>query len=230
MTQDFASAERRPAYNGEYLEGAMCALAEFFDYAVNDYGAEPDEIADLFELSRVAKALEHGRPWATQGKSGFELFAELSCELGYADAKLCMPAYRMDKTPEYWAGWVCAFAQWRLDITYEQLFEALPFEQIVASYHPWHEASEERFAAEAAKRLAEARPQTKLAKLRKAAGLSQRELAYRSGVSLRSVQMYEQRKKDINKAQFSSVRALARALGCPIEALYDPVAALTSAA
>ena len=229
MTQgsgEFAMDENqeveRGAYQAEYLEGAMLAVAEFFDYAVNDYGAELDEIADLFEMSKVARALEAGLPWAAQGKSGFELFAALSAELGYENANLAVPRYRMDKTPEYWAGWVSAYAQWRLDVSYEQLFCAMPFEQIVTSYHPWHEASEERFAVEVERRLAVAPAETKLARLRRAAGLSQRELAWRSGVSLRSIQMYEQRNKDINKAQFCTVRSIAHVLKCPLESLFEP--------
>lgn len=218
------------AYSFEYLEGAMLALAEFFDYAVNDYGAEADEVADLFEMSGVARALEVGAPWASRGKSGFELFCEMSAELGYAGARLELPACRIDKTPEYWAGWVCAYAQWRLDLSFERLFEVIPLEKIVQNYHPWHEASEEWFAAEVERRMVTAHEQTQLARLRRAAGLSQRELAYRSGVSLRSIQMYEQRNKDINRAQFGTVRELARAIGCPIEALFEPRNRLTFAA
>lgn len=220
----------RCAYSSEYLEGAMHALAEFFDYAVNDYGAEADEVADLFEMSGVARALEVGAPWASQGKSGFELFFEMSAELGYTEARFATPTCRIDKTPEYWAGWVCAYAQWKLDLSFEQLFAVAPYENVVANYHPWHEASEEWFATEVERRIVDAHEQTQLARLRRAAGLSQRGLAHRSGVSLRSIQMYEQRNKDINRAQFVSVRELARAIGCPIEALFEPVNRLTFAA
>ena len=57
-TSTRSSAAR--AYSQLYLEDAMCCLGEFFDYAVNDYGAEPDEVADLFELSRVGRAFGMG--------------------------------------------------------------------------------------------------------------------------------------------------------------------------
>ena len=42
-----------------------------------------------------------------------------------------------------------------------------------------------------------------------------------SGVSLRSIQMYEQRNKDINKAQSESLYRLAKALGCTMEDLLE---------
>jgi transcriptional regulator with XRE-family HTH domain len=44
--------------------------------------------------------------------------------------------------------------------------------------------------------------------------LSQRELAERSGVSLRTLQDYEQGRKNINLAAAITVQKLAEALGC----------------
>ena len=108
-------------------------------------------------------------------------------------------------------------------MSFEQLFSAVPFLQILSLYSPWHEASEERVVQLIVDRVQDAALETQLAQLRKNLGISQRELAHRSGVSLRSIQMYEQRNKDINKAQLTTVRNLARALGCDIEKLVEPV-------
>ena len=52
-------------------------------------------------------------------------------------------------------------------------------------------------------------------------GLSQSELATQSGVNLRSIQMYEQRNKDINKANAETVYRLAKVLGCTMEDLIE---------
>ena len=49
----------------------------------------------------------------------------------------------------------------------------------------------------------------------------QAELAKRSQVSLRSIQMYEQRNKDINKASAETVLRLSRVLGCTMEDLLE---------
>ena len=46
-------------------------------------------------------------------------------------------------------------------------------------------------------------------------------LSFTSGVSLRMVQLYEQRQNDISKAQAAVVLSLARALGCNIEDILD---------
>ena len=51
---------------------------------------------------------------------------------------------------------------------------------------------------------------------RKAAGLTQRELAERSGLSIRTLQYYEQGVLDINKAAAATVYRLAVALGCDV--------------
>ena len=65
--------------------------------------------------------------------------------------------------------------------------------------------------------------QTKLALARKKLKKTQQDLAYESGVSLRSIQMYEQRQRNINEASVTSVRAIAKALHCNIEDLLEPV-------
>ena len=51
--------------------------------------------------------------------------------------------------------------------------------------------------------------------------MSQRELAEASGVPLRTIQQYEQRAKDINKATASNLFALAQTLGCKAEDLLE---------
>lgn len=62
---------------------------------------------------------------------------------------------------------------------------------------------------------------TALEKARREAGLTRKKLSELSGVSLRSLECYEQRKNDINIANVKTVRALAQAIGCPIEKILD---------
>lgn len=56
----------------------------------------------------------------------------------------------------------------------------------------------------------------KLQEARQAAGLSQRQLSAKAGVSLRTLQHYESGERDIRKAAVGTVLALAEALGCDI--------------
>lgn len=60
---------------------------------------------------------------------------------------------------------------------------------------------------------------------RKAAGLTQKQLAAQSGVKLRAIQLYEQNQLDLRRASVSSALALAKTLNCTIEDLvWQPIA------
>ena len=71
------------------------------------------------------------------------------------------------------------------------------------------------------RRVASDERPTNLRRQREIAGLSQSELARASQVGLRSIQMYEQRVNDIDKAQAHTVYKLALALGCAMEDLLE---------
>ena len=63
--------------------------------------------------------------------------------------------------------------------------------------------------------------ETNLAYYRKMKGLSQAQLAKASGVSVRSIQLFEQRKSNINNAQYNHLSSIAKVLGCEIEDLQE---------
>ena len=58
--------------------------------------------------------------------------------------------------------------------------------------------------------------------MRKNRGLTQVELSVATDVSLRMIQLYEQRQNDIAKAEARTVIRLARALGCAVEDVVEP--------
>lgn len=60
-----------------------------------------------------------------------------------------------------------------------------------------------------------------LQKMRKQAGMSQSQLAEKSGVDIRMIQHYEQGTKDINKAQVITVLQLAEALDVDINDIIN---------
>ena len=97
----------------------------------------------------------------------------------------------------------------------------ITFADVGRMYPTLHEAPEDKFVDTVNAIIRRSNPATKLQTLRKNIGISQSELARRSGVSLRSIQQYEQRKKDINKAQALSLIALSKTLGCKAEDLIE---------
>ena len=88
-------------------------------------------------------------------------------------------------------------------------------------YHTLHEADISKFAEIADERIRMYYKDTNLKRIRTAYGCTQAGLAEQSGVTLRSIQMYEQRHKDINKASAETLYRIAKALGCSIEDLLE---------
>jgi DNA-binding Xre family transcriptional regulator len=84
-----------------------------------------------------------------------------------------------------------------------------------------HEASEEKFVATVNRIICNKNLPTRLQKRRKDAGLTQKELAGRSGVKLQTIQQYEMRAKNINKAAAETLLQLAQILYCSIEDLLE---------
>ena len=210
------------AFADTYLPDAMRNLAEAFDYAANACDIAPNDFGNAFCVSGLAAIWESGSPKVLSGFSGTELVREALVRCGRAHP---WPAPRVDamgRTPEYWCGWVLAYYQWKSARPFSEIFTALAPSDVVRLYHPLHEASEDTFADRADAIVRRVLPDTRLRRQRLAAGLSQSELADRSGVNIRNIQQYEQRTKDINRAAAISLQSLARVLGCRIESLLEP--------
>jgi len=88
-------------------------------------------------------------------------------------------------------------------------------------YYTLHEADITKFVDIVDSRMKEYFVETNLKRIRTVYGVTQAELAERSGVSLRSIQMYEQRNKNINKASVETIYRLAKVLGCTMEDLIE---------
>lgn len=201
-----------PAYDETYLRPARASLARAFDYAVHDEQTDLDRFCSLFVSSGVARRFERGDARTIAGQSGVELAREvLSTASGYEPTAA---RYAQDRSPEYWAGWSLAHYQWQTALPFERIFAAVPVDGIVLMYGKYHEMDVAHFTERMNERLHEAESTPRLKAFRLRAGMSQREVAERSGVPLRSVQQYEQRQKSINRASFDTVVALAKAVYC----------------
>ena len=99
------------AYNESYLNRAMKNLGNLFEFAICHAHYHPETVFDLFISSGIAAHFESGNPKYIAGMSGHELF----CEMLIAAGKPLPPAslqFFLDKTPEYWCGWILAYYQW----------------------------------------------------------------------------------------------------------------------
>lgn len=212
------------AYSEMYLEDAMKTLGEAVDFALCDQGLNPAELTAILSNSLEMKQFERGMPRVVCGMSGDELAREIIAQAGLKPVE-CRENYPFDRSPEYWAGWVLAYAQWTSCLGFDDLFEVAPLDWIIGSYHPLHEASEDKFAQIVIAKWNIAQADKKgLKAARKAAGLTQKQLAAQSGVKLRAIQLYEQNQLDLRRASVSSALALAKTLDCNIEDLvWQPI-------
>lgn len=208
------------AYPETLLPDARSLLADAVDYAVIDSGVPIDDFLAFLASSDLAKRIERGDRSVIQGISGIELAQRvLSDKTGMSDFRVAEARY--SRSVPYWVGWILATYQWISNREFREILSALPGSTIEKMYGVYHEAPEERFVAVAEEILREHLPETRLKRIRTAYGCSQSRLAEMSGVGIRSIQMYEQRKKNINKAEAESVLRLARALGCEMEDLIE---------
>lgn len=208
------------AYQKIYLSKAQAVLAEAFDYAVNTCSISGENFIKQFIVSSVSKKMENGEPAYLAGKSGLELVKDIVAETTGKELTK-VPPDRLGRSAEYWIGWAIAYYQWWSGKKYGVIFKAFTFDELQKMYYTLHEADISKFADIADERMKELFPETNLKRIRTAYGCTQAELAKKSGVSLRSIQMYEQRNKNINKANADTLYRISKVLGCSMEDLIE---------
>ena len=192
-----------------------------FDYALRTLRYDGDKFFIYFIQSEVASKFEHANPKYICGMSGIELCENVLQKVGMEKIVTKAQTERnteilIEQGVEFWTGWAMAYYQWYSGLRFSDLMEYGLVPSEIISRYILHEADISKFVETANKiiqRNKEVSP-TRLQKLRKAQGLTQAELAGMSGVSLRMIQLYEQRQSDINKASGEAIIALARTLNC----------------
>lgn len=208
------------AYPEMYVHKAQVKLGTAFDFAIHDCHIKGEDFISYFMVSPTSHRLEKGDISYLLGKSGIEIALDVLEETtGHRPS--VEPSMRYSRSPEYWMGWAVAYYQWYSGRDYYQIFQALPYDVLLQMYPTLHEADISKFVEIAGRRVREHFPKTQLKYFRTYANYTQQELAHRSGVSLRSIQMYEQRQKDINKASADTLYRLSKMLHCSIEDLME---------
>ena len=189
-------------------------------YAVEDMQIGLTEFWDMFLISGVADLFGKGDFRFLVGMSGVETAWEVVWRLT-GEWPQEKPIFNLEKSPIYWTGWILAWYQWYSGQNFRRISEFLTPVQVRDMYHPYHEMDPVQFADAADRIRRQKEMTTRLRMYRERMGLSQSELARESGVSVRMIQHYEQRQKDLNKAQMKTIWLLARALHCSMEDLME---------
>ena len=207
-------------YKELYLSDAMVNLANAFDYALNVCNLDPVFFSKIFVQTGIAEQYERCNPAYVTGKSGEELVKAILEKVFFNESypSYIAPTFR---TPEYWAGWALAQYQFKTSKRYKDIFERVSLIDILSMYKIYHEMDISQFIDAMNQKMNSIILDTNLKKIREASGLSQNNLSKVSDVSLRSIQLYEQRVNDIDKAQAHTLYKLSRALGCNIEDLLE---------
>lgn len=205
------------AYDKVYLAKAQNNLAAMLDFAVYDLKEELSSFYQKFLRSTLCVQFERGEPSIIAGISGVELALQV-----INDEKLASK-YRpaVDRSPEYWCGWALAYFQWQTNLNFRDINALIPIFEVLALYSPYHEMDITQFCDKMLELYNTRKGGTNLKMLRLNAGLSQRELAEISDVPVRTIQQYEQNKKNINAAKAETVVKLAKALNTSVEKLME---------
>lgn len=208
------------AYDKIYLDKARTALGRMLDFAVYDLNYDIAAFFELFIKTGISARFETGDFTLLAGMSGVELAYKVLEQSG-TELPRITPNYTINRSEEYWTGWALAYYQWETSMSFAEIVQYIPIKDIIALYSPYHEMDIRQFVDKMNALYKAAKPETNLKLLRKISGLSQRELAEQSGVPLRTIQQYEQRRKDINKAQAEYLVMFAKALCCNVEELIE---------
>lgn len=209
-----------PAYNEMYLVDAMKCLGEAIDFACNSCNIDSDKFFDLFINSGISDRFSCGDSKIISGKSGTELVFEIF-ELSGLDLDAPNPQIEYDFSKEYWCGWILAYYQWYMNVNFKEIHNHISIKEIKKLYSTLHEASEQKFVETVNAIIKNNSSSSKLQTQRKICNISQSELSQKSGISLRTIQQYEIKAKDINKAATMTLIKLSRVLGCKIEDLLE---------
>lgn len=208
------------AYDEAYIHSAQNILGHAVDFAVITLELDPDEFGNAFSVSNASKQFASGNPRYVAGINGCEL-TRIVLEQTKTPFNDTEDAMYLDKSPEYWSGWALAFYQWFSDRSFTEILTAIHLSEIITMYPVYHEMDIDHFAQHMNELMKKAVPFTRLKAKRNNCGMSQSELASKSGVALRQIQLFEQRQRDINSAAAITLLRLSKALHCQIEDLIE---------
>ena len=235
------------AYDEILLERASGTLGRMLDFAVYSLRQDASAMMELFVSCGLAALFEQGDIRIIAGMSGIELAYETLGRSGLAYERQ-VPRHTVSLSPEYWCGYALSRVQWESGLPFSNIVKSFSMAGFISDYNrkrveyldglPLDISTSERtekirgfgrsYALEAASGIVSAvssagggSADTALKAMRIRNGLSQSQLAKASGVPLRTLQQYEQRQKDINKARAEYIMMLSAALGCSPVSLLE---------
>ena len=222
------------AYNRNYLENVETNLGAMLDCGINtlEFGAR--DFYNMFLDSDMSDKINRGDAYSICTLGGVELAEYVVCfamnNSKYIHVKKAAdPAFNQHlndaiintNTKEYWAGRVIAEYAWEKNMSYQELDSYISIEEIIGLYNDFKNADYLVINIKLDEMLAKVKTVAKVKARRELIGFSQSDLASRSGIPLRTLQQYEQRRKNINNAKAIYLVNLASVLRCDVRDLME---------
>ena len=202
------------AYKDYYVSYISETIATMYEDAISN-GYDYKVFWCKFISSSVAREIE-------RGNVKYLNYTNIDCLMEIIDDYASY--YNIDtpviKNKYYWAGWALTQYQHKSGYSFYRINTYFPIEKVLQLYDTLHETDITKFF-DIADSYMNLETRTNLKRIRNSLGISQSELANKAQVDIRSIQMYEQRNNDINKASAITLYKLSRALGCNIEDLLE---------
>ena len=222
------------AYNRSYLENVKSNLGAMLDCGINTLEFGPRDFYNMFLDSDMSDKINRGDAYSICTLGGVELAEYVVCfamnNSKYIHVKKASdPAFNQHlndaiinvNSKEYWAGTVIAEYAWEKNMSYQELDGYISVEEVIALYKDFTNADSLVINIRLDEMLNAKKKVAKLKLRREMLGLSQSELAQQSGIPLRTLQQYEQRRKNINNAKAVYLVDLASVLRCEVRDLIE---------
>ena len=234
------------SYTEAITEKAAGTMAHMLDFAVHDLRQDAGAFFELFISTGLASEFGSGNLKLIAGISGVEL-AYRVLETSGINTERISYRYTSGRSREYWTGHALGRFQMESALPFPDIVSAVSLKEMIALCDGFRDSEirsiresldwmdtltipdhmneehyqEFSYRLEEAVSSSRASGETRLKTLRLRSGYSQSGLAAASGVPVRTIQQYEQRQKDINKAAFESIIKLAAAIGCEPSVLLE---------
>lgn len=210
----------------KYINELSGILGEMFDYAVRGCNEDGDRFFEMFCKSDLAEGLTKEPAWQLGSINGKKLAQALVKEVSSATHgsvnKLTESSdYEIDRTSiQYWAGRVLGLYFGHLNYSFKEIMLRKMNWSTILKMQALRRADVSiLFSAFDSVVFTDNAPGALLKQRRMMLKLTQKELSEKSGVTLRMIQLYEQGRNDLTKAEAWTAAALSEALGCTVAEL-----------
>lgn len=213
------------AYNGNIVPVVQNLIGGMLDFSTYGLGYELSDFFSLFLDSKYCRRVESADSATVMGKSGIELCYDITGHEYIAAEKMDIYTSHAisGRSREYWTGWTLAYYQWITSFSYTEINDIKGIDDIASMYDVYHEMDISHFVERINEIYKIKNPESRLKKMRQNAGLSQSAVSELTGIPLKTIQQYEQRRKNINNASVDYLISLSRVLKCDIELLVEKV-------